>query len=375
MSDQILARYGRLDRDLATVVRTSIHSVLIIVVLRLEEAHRKLVELSRDGVDVDLPDNAPSDRLLILMVELFGVEHTELLDTDLDPVRTRVANLTIDDEPTAKRTVIDLFASVSMFLVAEANMLYQCADDLPPDRGKELFEFIESVAAGALAQALSLNREVEDEASLHDLLERAAGYPGDEAGPQAEEGTGICIDLSTGPFASIDPAVWQGDSPDREFDDSGLSASTDEDEEAVWEQLQQIYYCGEMSCGDPHCPLPTVLAEPECGARTARPELSSGESPPLPARGPAGRSRWRRSLRQVGTWISTALTCALSVGFAASFVVGDAPPWVLLWAVPMACLTFGSLALELAGYWTVFHSLSVIHRSHRAVAADRRSIP
>ncbi|MFE6925957.1 hypothetical protein ACFVAV_33440 [Nocardia sp. NPDC057663] len=375
MSDQILARYGHLDRDLATVVRTSMNSVLIVVVLRLEEAHRKLVELSRDGVEVELPDNGPSDRLLVLMVELFGVEHTELLDTSLDPIRTRVANLTIDDDPAAKRTVIDLFASVSMFLVAEANMLYQCVDDLPPDQWQDLRQFLGSVAADALARALSLNREVDDTASLHRLLERAAGDPGDETGIGISPGIGI------DPFDDVGPLEWQSDSPRPELDNAPLCASADED--AIWEQLQQIYYCGETSCGDPQCPLPPALARPESEAKTARPELSSGESPPSPTIRSAGHPRWRRRLRQASPWISAALTCTLSIGFVASFLARGGSSWTaLLWVLPFCCLAFGRLVLELSmvlrpdpvDRLAVLRALSISHRSHRAVAADRRSI-
>ncbi len=354
------------------------HSVLIVVVLRLEEAHRKLVELSHDGAEVELPDNGPSDRLLVLMVELFGVEHTELLDTGLDPIRTRVANLTINDDPAAKHTVIDLFASVSMFLVAEANMLYQCVDDLSPDKGQDVRESLCAAAAEALAQALQLNREVDDIESLHGLLERAIGDPVEETAID------ISPDIGIDPLDDGDLSEWRsGHRPRPELDIERPCAPLDED--AIWEQLQQLYYCGETSCGAPHCPLPSA-APTRSGndaKAAARPELSSGESPPSPAIRPTERGRWRRRLQQASSWICAALTCTLSIGFVASYLIRGASPWAaMLWVLPFCCLAIGPLALQLyvlrpvpaPRRTAVLHLLSISHRSHRAVTADRRSI-
>ncbi|MFD4357472.1 hypothetical protein ACFWPX_33345 [Nocardia sp. NPDC058518] len=388
MSDQILARYGHLDRALATVVRTSIHSVLIVVVLRLEEAHRKLAGLSKDGAEVCLPDNGPSDRLLVLMVELFGVEHTELLDTELDPMFAQLTVMASRDDHETQRTVVEIFAAVSMFLVAEANMLRRCVDDLGLV-DEEVFALIESVAMEAFTLSMTLNRRADEGSWLH-LPERVARVEPANETMEAEIGSEACDESSQQDPLFEGPRRLSSCRCQAPLDDEYRIPDSVEclDDDVVWEQLQQVFYSEEHppAARDPirpdlpddetsgsGCQLNAALVRTSDEVtRAAAPEKGSVVLTVV-------ESETRRRIRPIGPWIKLALTCSASVGFVALIVSGGVPPlWaaalVPLWHIAAAGL-YGLSGLatpeEVVRHWASRHFIST---DRRFILADRRSI-
>ncbi|MFG2447538.1 hypothetical protein ACGFQG_32130 [Nocardia fluminea] len=351
MSDQILARYGHMDRALATVVRTSIHSVLVVVVVRLEEAHRKLVDLSDDQTKVYLPDDHTPDRLLVLMLELFGIEHIELLDHDLDPAFAQQVMSAAGDDPVVQRIVSDVFAAVSLFLVTEANLLRQCVDYLPEEITDEEIAGFETLACEIFALSLTLNREVEERSWLH-LPERAAHTdevaetPLTEVAAAARE-----TEKSAVMRAGVVPTPRSGFSEDCSNDPPEYL-----DEEAIWEQLQRAYKNSpdyldhDLGLDNDHGPsdehigtaeddlepvgmVSAVRSSPEAVCMSlVRANVAVDASG---ARSSVRSHALHRRIRPAGPWIRLALTCTMSAVFIIAMSLGIAPP---VWAVALVPL-------------------------------------
>lgn len=169
MDDQILTSYGPVDRGLASVVVQSAHYSFLVVDISgshekpsFERQLRELVRahtMKRVAQVGWLFETSATDRWTALMLELFGREHRELLEANIDPT---VALIHAQNAVNRSDHVIpDLFAAISMFFIAEANRVRQCIDFLSAGLDTATRAELDAASTKLISQALLLNRHVD----------------------------------------------------------------------------------------------------------------------------------------------------------------------------------------------------------------------
>lgn len=160
MAEKILTRYGLVDQRVAASARHIVALMGDLVAHSLGEAHQKLLVMLdiRDASGVYPFESSPSDRWTNLMVELFGVEQRDLLDSPLTP---DAVSTCLDAAPPEEiQAVTDIVAAASMSLVAEADRSRQCIDFLPETVDETIVRELEKLVDSLATLPLALNRHV-----------------------------------------------------------------------------------------------------------------------------------------------------------------------------------------------------------------------